>query len=698
MRHALSWVLLVLGAMFVTLAVPTGYVNRTILDTPTFAQRVDDLRMRPDVRDVLGREVSRQLILQNPDLVAIAPLVDQVATGVIGSNALSGPVKIAASQFQRALTTENSDQLVLRVADVGAVVASAVAAIAPERAPRAGDVGVTLANVGNQSFATGITGYVDLVGTLSWLLPLLGVILLVAAVAVHPDRWAAIRRVGWAILVSAAAFAAMIVVAGITVRAAGNDARTDALLDGVWDIFVRPIWWPLGVLAAIGLLVVVIGSGRAAEWSFGGAASRLTNGLTSTPSSPAGVVAKALVFIAVGAAFFSEPAGMVTLVATVAGVMLLVSGVAAVAALAPVPDPHEVAVEKSGWGPLAVTGLAAAVAMVLFVVWSARPPAYGVAGAVADAIAGEGTVCNGHEELCDRTFDEVSYVATHNSMSVAGKPGWFLGEQGVDIVPQLDLGVRALLVDVWYGRAAGAGRVRTSARSYEEALAVANDELGPDIVDSALRVIDAVAPGAPQGPEALYMCHGLCETGATSFDDTLVDIRSWLTTHPDEVMTIFVEDHVDADDIGASVIRAGLEDYLYTFPENEPFPTLGEMIRSGRRLVVMLEAGDGRPEYPWLVNGFDHVQDTPYDFPTVASFSCDPNRGVGDAPMLLINHWIAGFTDLVSSARIVNAADVLGPRVFECREERGLQPTFVAVNYADIGDVFAVVDQLNGVD
>ena len=193
------------------------------------------------------------------------------------------------------------------------------------------------------------------------------------------------------------------------------------------------------------------------------------------------------------------------------------------------------------------------------------------------------------------------------------------------------------------------------------------------------------------------MCHGLCETGSTSFDDTLADIRSWLATNPDEVMTIFVEDHVEADDIAASVIGAGLEDYLYTPTAGEAFPTLGDMIRSGQRLVVMLESGDGRPEYPWLVNGFDFVQETPYDFPTVESFSCEPNRGVPDAPLLQINHWLNGFTNLVSDAQLVNAADVLWPRVAQCRDERGLQPNLVAVNYADIGDLLAVVDRLNGV-
>ena len=354
--------------------------------------------------------------------------------------------------------------------------------------------------------------------------------------------------------------------------------------------------------------------------------------------------------------------------------------------------------DGTSWGPLAIAGLIGVVALVGMVVWAARPPGSGVAGAIGDAIGGDGEVCNGHAELCDKTFDEVSYAATHNSMSVAGKRGWFIGEQGLDIVPSLDSGVRALLVDVWYGNDAGNGKVRTAARSYQEALAIANDELGPDTVNAALRVIDAVAPGEAGGPEALYMCHGLCETGATSFDDTLADIRAWLATNPDEVMTIFVEDHVDADDVAKSVLDAGLEDYLYTPVDGEAFPTLGDMIRSGQRLVVMLESGDGGPEYPWLVNGFDFVQETPFDFPTVESFSCEPNRGVPDAPLFQINHWLNGFSNLVSDAQLVNAADVLWPRVAQCRDERGLQPNLVAVNYADIGDLMAVVDRLNGVD
>ena len=694
MRTILSWLFLVLGAVLLALSIPAGYVNRTVLDAPTFASKVNELRQRDDVSDVLGRELGQEIIARNPDLVAIGPLVDQVAIGVVGSDALSGPVELAASQFHRALTTENSSQLILRIADVGAVVTSVIGAIAPDQAPEFSDIGLTLANVGDQGFATDIIAFADLADTLAWLLPLLTVALFAAAVLVHPNRWTAIRRVGWSAIIAVGVLAIVVILSGAAVRAIGGDERTDAIVNGVWDLFVAPIWWSLGLVAGLGALLVMVGSGRAAAWDLAGIARRAAE----TPTTPRWVVVKALASIAAGVALIIEPRGMVILLAFVAGVVLAVAGVGALARLGAASRAATATEDDGSWGPLAIAALIGVVALVGVVVWAARPPDSTIAGAVGDAIAGDGEVCNGHEELCDRRFDEVSYAATHNSMSVAGKRGWFLGEQGLDIIPSLDSGVRALLVDVWYGNAAGSGKVRTAARSYEEALAIANEELGPETVNAALRVIDAVAPGEAGGPEALFMCHGLCETGATSFDDTLVDIRSWLATNPDEVLTIFVEDHVDAVDVAESVLAAGLEDYLYTPVDGEPFPTLAEMIQRGQRLVVMLETGDGRPEHPWLVNGFDFVQETPYDFPTVESFSCAPNRGVPDAPLLQINHWLNGFTSLVSDAQLVNAADVLGPRVQECRREREMQPNLIAVNYADIGDLLAVVDELNGVD
>ena len=198
--------------------------------------------------------------------------------------------------------------------------------------------------------------------------------------------------------------------------------------------------------------------------------------------------------------------------------------------------------------------------------------------------------------------------------------------------------------------------MRTAPSSYAEALAVTENELGPDIVAAAQRIITSIA-GEPEGPEARYLCHGLCETGSTPFLDTLVGAaQAGWSANPDEVVTLFIEDHVDAALIAADVEAAGLVDFVHQPVAGEPWPTLGEMIGSGQRLVVMVEEGDGGADAPWLVNGFEHTQDTPYTFPTVESFSCAPNRGPSDAPLLLLNHWLSGFSSLVTSAQQVNVA------------------------------------------
>lgn len=158
------------------------------------------------------------------------------------------------------------------------------------------------------------------------------------------------------------------------------------------------------------------------------------------------------------------------------------------------------------------------------------------------------------------------------------------------------------------------------------------------------------------------------------------------------------EDHVDSASIAADVEASGLLPYIHAPVAGAPWPTLGAMIGSGQRLVVMVEEGDGGPDAPWLVNGFQFTEDTPSTFPTVESFSCASNRGPADAPLLLLNHWLSGFSSLVTNAQRVNTAEVLLTRAEQCRDERSQIPNFVAVNFVAVGDVGVVVDMLNGVN
>jgi hypothetical protein len=385
---------------------------------------------------------------------------------------------------------------------------------------------------------------------------------------------------------------------------------------------------------------------------------------------------------------------VLAIVIVVAGFMLVVQGVIELAQVARRPDKVGTALlPRLLRRPEVRTALVAGAGLAVvagLVVWNARPPSTAVA-----AIGGS-SACNGHVVLCDRRFDQVTFPATHNSMSAADAPGWFLAEQPTGVIGQLDDGIRVFLIDTWPGQTtAREGIVANSGASREAAFAEARAAYGEAVLASALRLRDA-SNLTPTGQPEPYLCHALCELGSTKLAPLMADVRDWLDAHPREVVTLFVQDEVAPEDMARVMDDAGLLPMARTHTAGEPWPTLGQVIDSGKRLVVLAENRGGGTTYPWLLQGFDQVQDTPYDAKKVSDFSCDRLRGPADAALFLVNHWLNNPQRRVSDAGHVNAASVLGPRLDECRKQRGHLPNFVAVDYYDRGDLFAEVDRLNG--
>jgi hypothetical protein len=254
-----------------------------------------------------------------------------------------------------------------------------------------------------------------------------------------------------------------------------------------------------------------------------------------------------------------------------------------------------------------------------------------------------------------------------------------------------------LLIDTWYGQETQrSGVIATSERQAPEALAQLTEDYGADAVQAALRIRDA-ASLTPTGPERPYLCHGFCELGSKLLQPEFDDVFAWMNEHPREVVTLFIQDEVSPADTAAALEQAGLTSYVHTQEVGQPWPTLGEMISSGRRLVVLMENRGGGSEYPYLMQGFDLVQDTPFDATKKSQLSCALNRGSADDPIFLVNNWLNNATSRVTDAQKVNAYDVLWPRVQQCEQERQL-PNYVAVDFYDQGELFKVVGQLNGFD
>jgi hypothetical protein len=252
--------------------------------------------------------------------------------------------------------------------------------------------------------------------------------------------------------------------------------------------------------------------------------------------------------------------------------------------------------------------------------------------------------CNGRADLCDRRVSEVTFPGTHNAMSNEDE-GWVAPNQTHGIARQLEDGVRVLLLDVH--------------------------------------------PWA----SSIYLCHAYCQLGRRLLRDALGDIERFLRLHPHEVMAIFFEDYVSAEEVAAVFEAAGLSPYVHTQDPNQPWPTLRDMITSQRRLIVM--AQDDGPPPDWYHQGWSLVFDTPYTFERVEDLSCARNRGDSGAQLLMVNHWLGAPLPSPELAAAANARDVLLNRALECAATHQQSVNFLAVDFYEVGALFEVVDVLN---
>jgi hypothetical protein len=296
--------------------------------------------------------------------------------------------------------------------------------------------------------------------------------------------------------------------------------------------------------------------------------------------------------------------------------------------------------------------------------------------------------CQGSAELCERRYDEVAQLAAHNAM--ASTEDRFIGPlQDLGITRQLDAGVRALLIDThtWETPEEVAERISTS--GLPGSLAGRIPYTGADLT----RFIGRVSP-ARGGP---WLCHTTCRSGATALVPALRRIGDWLESHPTEIVTLIVQDGISGEDTVRAFRRAGLEHLLYV-PDRDParpWPTLGEMVRSGRRLVVFAERADGPA--PWYRNFYRYGMETPYAFRSPGEMTCAPHRGGRDKQLFLLNHFVTAGGGSRLDAGEVNRRDRVLERALACERERGRPVTFIAVDYTTIGDTRGAVDVLNAI-
>jgi hypothetical protein len=296
--------------------------------------------------------------------------------------------------------------------------------------------------------------------------------------------------------------------------------------------------------------------------------------------------------------------------------------------------------------------------------------------------------CNGAATLCERTLGEVAFATTHNSMA-SSADHFRPPNQRRTMRAQLEHGIRGFQIDAYFGTPRR-GRVYTDLSGPLGQAA----ELPPHLVTAATLLHRRLGAPPAGTPYDVYLCHVFCELGAVKMVDELRVLRGFLDDHPREVVVMVIEDYVPPDRLLTVFEEAGLASMLLPVDPSAALPTLQQMIDAGTRLLVALENGDGGPVLPNAFSG--PVQETPFTFLRPRNLeggsSCATNRGTADAPIFQFNHWVTPAEPV--TANRVNST-ILRERIDRCADARGRGPTLVAVDFAEQGELLAVVRGLN---
>jgi hypothetical protein len=691
--------LVVVGGVLTTLAIVSLWSWRTFASSQGFADVTTDLLKEPAVR----AEVADQVVAQLQDqastqraAVAMRPALESIVEHVVATDQFQGLFHAGVRQIHTAMVEGLRSRVEVDVNSSAQTVKAALREFNPAWADAIPDAAFVLVRVFRGTPADTLIVTSSIAGWLAAPFALAAALCFFLAVRRANDSRRAIEAIGFCLVFIGIATFALLAVGVSLFAHVGSDPRERTALRAVFWSFSHLLNVQAKVAITIGAVLVVaasyVGRGRPA-----GRFRDAWDATRAVMGRPRGKVILSLLGISAAAFAMAFPAATAAIAVRVGAFVAFVAGTVGVL---DVISEREWSLGSSprvrqASSRLAVgsAGLIAAISVVLLFGGMAFARAVRAPDGDRPTMAEVG--CNGDQTLCDRPVNEVVFAGTHNSMAASSAQGnWFFSRHTDDIGAQLAAGVRAFLIDLHYGYRS-ALVVRTDYRSATEE-AKAKEALTPDEAARVAGFLGSTGGIVEEDRREVWLCHVYCEAGATLARNMFLLVHDFLRENPNEVLIFVVEDHVEAEHAIEAFEDSDLDDRAYSWTPGTPLPTLRQMIEGGKNLLVLVENDGGAT--PWYIPAWDGaLADTPFDFDDVAEFNCDENRGRRTSPLLLMNHWVTHDPPTQKAAGEANARDVLMERAFQCIDEREQMPNVIAVDFSTEGDLFDVVDRLNGV-
>jgi hypothetical protein len=309
-------------------------------------------------------------------------------------------------------------------------------------------------------------------------------------------------------------------------------------------------------------------------------------------------------------------------------------------------------------------------------VLSLLPPSHAVPQTGA---ASTSTVaCNNSPLLCGRDYNNITYMGAHDSAFIRNQSNDFTvsGNQFYNATTALSAGIRLLQAQV-------------------------HNLNG-----------------------TLELCHTDCSLlDAGSLESFLSPIKTWMDDNPNEVVTLLLvnSDNEPASSFGSVFDSSGISKYGYTPTSTtgpiSTWPTLQSLIKANTRLVIFVASITYDSAFPYLLSEFDYVFETTFDVISLSGFNCSLQRpstlssataAVSSGYMGLVNHFADtleafGITipDVdnitITNSPSTNTTGASGLNAQQCESEWDVKPTFMLVDFWNVGPSIQTADNINGI-
>lgn len=342
-------------------------------------------------------------------------------------------------------------------------------------------------------------------------------------------------------------------------------------------------------------------------------------------------------------------------------------------------------------------------------------------------------IVNGSKALWNKRYNEAAYPATHNGSSYLACP---VQNQDMPLLKQFECGIRATKIHVWNGKQANGCTAPFACHGLTQNIfdgpyldkvvekvptlfqGWARDALKQmEPINELVREAFKAAYGDEQNPGIIQFNHCVFDPSRKQLIEILRDVKSFLDSHTHEVITLILEDHTkNLLHIARDFQESGLLPYVHVQDISQPWPTLGQMVESNKRLVVLIH-GDEKLDYtsyPWMHDLWTFAWDTEWNFCDVSSLKDEakdviPKRGQKafadrfNGPknkLFIMHHFVTPSTGgCKKSAKRVNNKTFLNNRIARLKSVAGQIPNIIQVDFFQYpnNDIFEAVQALNSV-